>query len=65
MAKKENKSDTTERGFYVSGKVKLLKADKAKFMAQKKKLSTEAKFTLTDAQVVEYMIRSYLSGLKG
>ena len=65
MAKKENKSSASERGFYVSGRVKLDKADKAKFMAQKKKLSTEAKFTLTDAQVVEYMIRSYLSSFKG
>ena len=60
MAKKENKSSASERGFYVSGRIKLSKADKAKFMSQKKELSDNAKFTLTDAQVVEFMVRSFL-----
>jgi len=64
MAKKENKSSGSERGFYVSGRVKLDKADKAKFMAKKKKLSESVMFTLSDAQVVEYMLRSYLGSLK-
>lgn len=61
MADKKKTTTSTERGFYISGKAKLDKADKAKFRKIKTDLSKAAGFTPTDAQVGEYMLRQYLS----
>ena len=60
MAKTENKTSSSERGFYIKCSVKVGKDDKAKFMKLKKELGDNAKYSLSDAQVSEYIVRTYL-----
>ena len=59
---KKKSTTTGSRGFYVSVKVKLDAAEKARYETLKEDLTKKAGYTLIDKQVAEYIIRERLKG---
>jgi hypothetical protein len=62
MAKDNKQAKTTStRSTYAKVSVKLSAAEKKTWKAVKEKLSKEARYTLKDDQVSEYIVRTFLA----